>query len=514
MVEPSPHRTSAPVTATGTQVVDASPAPTLLLSPELQISVANAALARLLGYDLQAALDGPADRLVVTDERDALREMLRGSHDPAVAAPTHAVTMLRADEATIRTRWRVAAVGHAGELLVVIEVETEERRARPDLRRPDDVPADFLLQVFDAIPDPAVLYFELDKTVLDVNRAWASATGYDRVEVAGARLDQLDIWHDPAERARLHARLARDRRVREVAIRYHRRGDDAEREAVVSAAFVRRQGRDVVLAVARDVTGEREVEERARHAQRLEALGRLASSVAHDYNNVLSVVGGCGQELRRHLGEEDPRSAEVDEILRAVRHAADLTRQLLAFGRKSVQVSRVLDLNDLVGDLRPLLTRLIGPAVRLRIVRAPAPARVLADATAIRQVLMNLAANARDAMPGGGRLVVALSHVRVDARPPGEQEGAGIPPGEYVRLAVRDSGVGMDERTLARLFEPYFTTKLTDRGTGLGLSTVYGIVTQAGGYIDVDTAPAEGTTMLIHLPAVSDPSGTLPAAWR
>jgi PAS domain S-box-containing protein len=505
MVEP-PRRTSHRDPPTGAELLRASPTPAFLVSPELQVTVANPALARLLGYEPSAALEGPADRLVVAEERIAVRDVLRGTRDPAAAVASQAVTMARADGAAAPTRWRVVEVREAGELLVLVDAEPDRRDSRHDLPGSDRIPADLLLQVFDAIPDPALLYVAPDKIVLDVNAAWCAGTGYDRAEMRGSRLDQLDIWHDPAERAAFHERFDREGRVRDFAMRFRQRGDKGVRDAIVSAEIMRQPGREVMLVVARDVTAERAAEERLRHAQRLEVLGRLAGSVAHDYNNVLSVIAGYALELGESFASNDPRQDDVAEIQQAVRRAAGLTRQLLAFGRKSTHAPRVLDLNTLVPDLRPLLARVLGPDIRLRVVRAPAPALVLADPTAIEQVLVNLAVNARDAMPAGGRLVVALSHV-VDSPPPPDVAPGSVPPRGYVRLAVRDTGIGMDERTRARIFEPYFTTKDADRGSGLGLSTVHGIVLQSGGRLDVDTAPGAGTTFRVDLPAVNPADG-------
>lgn len=513
MVDQAPRSNGAPVSATGAQVVRAFPTPALLVDRERQITAANAALARLLGRDPSTSLEGHADRLVIPEERSALRDVLLGSRDSLAGAEQQVMTMVRADGAAVRTRWRVLDVVQSGELLVLIEAVTDERQARDDAPTSNRLPADFLLRVFDAIPDPALLYLELDKTILDVNEPWCARTGYARAEVRGARLDQLDIWHDPEERVAFHERLMRQGSVHEFVMRFRRRGDSEVRDAVVSAQIIRQQGREVALVVARDVTAEREVEEKLRHAQRLEALGRLASGVAHDYNNVLSIIGGYGQELRQSLGADDPRQRDVAEILHAVRRAAGLTRQLLAFGRRSIQEPRLLDLNAVTEELRPLLARLVGSRIRLRIARAPAPALVLADPTAIQQVLVNLAANARDAMPAGGRLVIALSLV-VDHHARSRAGPGAVPSGVHVQLAVRDTGAGMDERTRARLFEPYFTTKGADQGSGLGLSTVYGIVTQSGGHIDVDTAPGRGTTFRIHLPAVSDTAAAVSGTAR
>jgi signal transduction histidine kinase/ActR/RegA family two-component response regulator len=241
-----------------------------------------------------------------------------------------------------------------------------------------------------------------------------------------------------------------------------------------------------------------ELEEQLRQSQKMEAIGRLAGGVAHDFNNLLTVISGYA-EMARRTGDAKRRDQELDGILQAAERAARLTRQLLAFGRKQVLQPRQIDLNEIVRDIEKLLRRLIGEDVTLVVRLAPGPVRTHADRGQVEQMLVNLALNARDAMPEGGTLEIATAVADL-GRSRGELPPEGLQPGRYVRLTVRDSGVGMTPDVQAHVFEPFFTTKPSGQGTGLGLSTVYGIVKQSGGSIGVESQPGAGTCFRVYLP--------------
>jgi two-component system, cell cycle sensor histidine kinase and response regulator CckA len=263
----------------------------------------------------------------------------------------------------------------------------------------------------------------------------------------------------------------------------------------------------------RDVTERAELEQQLLQAQKMEAIGRLAGGIAHDFNNLLTVIKGNAQLVLADLPADHAVRAELEEIDDASERAGRLTGQLLAFSRRQVLRPEVIDPGRVLDEMRKMLTRMVGEDVEIVAEREPGDARIFADPGQLEQVLMNLAVNARDAMPHGGRLAFLTSVVRID-EPDLERPDMPLLPGDYVLLSVSDSGCGMDENVLDRLFEPFFTTKDLGRGTGLGLSTVYGIVKQSGGAIRVQSVPGEGTTFRLHFPLVKaevvDRSGVAP----
>jgi PAS domain S-box-containing protein len=261
--------------------------------------------------------------------------------------------------------------------------------------------------------------------------------------------------------------------------------------------------------ITRDITGRRQLEEQLYQAQKMEAVGRLAGGIAHDFNNLLTIITGYSELLLNRFPPADPAHATLKEIRSAGDRATALTRQLLAFSRKQVLAPQILDLSVVVSDIKTMLRRLIGEDIALRILPGSNLGRVKADAGQIDQVLLNLAVNARDAMPKGGVLVIETRNAELDAA--SLRVHADVLPGPYVLLAVSDTGCGMDEATRAHLFEPFFTTKEKGKGTGLGLATVYGIVKQSGGHIEVDTVPGKGSTFKVYLPRVA-PAPLPPAA--
>src|SRR2546425_735978 len=259
-----------------------------------------------------------------------------------------------------------------------------------------------------------------------------------------------------------------------------------------------------------DITERKALEMQLLQAQKMEAVGQLAGGVAHDFNNVLTAIGGYAELLRDDLPGEDTRRHDVEEILRATERAATLTRQLLAFSRRQVLAPRVLDLNGVVAGIDNMLRRLIGADVALKTALAPDLGAVRADPGQLEQVIMNLIVNARDAMPRGGKLTIETANAELDQSYALEHRA--VAPGPYVMLAVSDTGVGMDAATQARVFEPFFTTKEKGKGTGLGLATVYGIVKQSGGNIWLYSEPGRGTTFKIYLPRVDQAPEQLAAA--
>jgi PAS domain S-box-containing protein len=291
----------------------------------------------------------------------------------------------------------------------------------------------------------------------------------------------------------------------------HRRKDGSLLEVAGSSSAIEFHGRRARLVVATDISDRRALEAQLLQAQKMEAVGRLAGGVAHDFNNVLGVITGYSELLLRTLGEAHPGSKRVGEIQKAAQRAAGLTRQLLAFSRQQVLQPRVLDLNAVVAEVEKMLRRLIGEDIHLLATPGAGLGYIRADPGQIEQVLMNLAVNARDAMPKGGGLILETANVVLDeAYASAHPE---IRAGRFVMLSVTDTGEGMDAATQARAFEPFFTTKSAGKGTGLGLATVFGIVQQSGGSVSVDSELGVGTTCRIYFPRVEEaPSRPFPGA--
>jgi PAS domain S-box-containing protein len=286
------------------------------------------------------------------------------------------------------------------------------------------------------------------------------------------------------------------------------RADGTEFPVELSVARVSGDPRALLTGFVRDISERRVLEQQLRQSQKLEAIGRLAGAVAHDFNNILMSIMGSADLLLMQLGARSAAAGEAAEIKESVRRGASLTRQLLAFSRRQASSPRLFDVGEVIGGMETMLRRLIGPEVDFQIARrAPAPVR--ADPAQIEQVILNLVINARDAMPQGGRLNVIVDEVELrEADRLAHLEGRA---GAYARISVSDTGTGIDEQTRARLFEPFFTTKEHGKGTGLGLSIVYGIVRQSGGSIEVVSERGRGSTFAIYLPlaAAAEPSGAL-----
>ncbi|HEU5260212.1 MAG TPA: response regulator [Gemmatimonadales bacterium] len=350
---------------------------------------------------------------------------------------------------------------------------------------------------------------------LSVNAALVRILGYD----SAAEVLQLDmtreVYADPTERQRLLDRdTYTDREYDEVEATWKRR-DGSLLSVQLSVRAVRNAARHVEYyeTFVRDVTEQRRLQQQLVQAQKMEAVGRLAGGIAHDFNNLLTVITSYSDLLLEDLGRDDPKRDDVEQVRKAAEGAASLTRQLLAFSRQQVLEPRVVDLNVVVGGLRKMLQRVIGEDVEFATTLAPDLRAVRADVGQLEQVLMNLAVNARDAMPTGGKLTIETANVELDTDYTRKHHPAAA--GHFVMLAVSDTGVGMDEATKARIFEPFFTTKGPGKGTGLGLATVYGIVKQSGGFVWVYSEPGHGTSFKIYLPRLDEPvdqGATSPAA--
>jgi PAS domain S-box-containing protein len=358
--------------------------------------------------------------------------------------------------------------------------------------------------LFETNPEPMWVYDFETLRILAVNEAAITRYGYSEAEFLALTIRDL---RPPEEQGRLEHELAR--RPPAGAVRSgvrHRAKDGRVFEVDLVARPLEFAGRRARLVLAHDVTAQRHLEDQLRQSQKMEAVGQLAGGIAHDFNNLLTAILGSTQLLLQATAPGDARREDVEEIRNAGLRAAELTRQLLAFSRRQVLAPKVLELNAVVANMDKMLRRLIGEDVELATALRADAGAVNADPGQLEQVLLNLVVNARDAMPGGGRVLIETT--RVLLRDELVERRHRLPPGDYVCLAVTDSGAGMDEATQAHLFEPFFTTKEVGKGTGLGLATVYGIVKQSGGYIWVYSEPGRGTTVKVYLPRV--PGGAEP----
>ncbi|HYA23507.1 MAG TPA: ATP-binding protein [Terriglobales bacterium] len=355
-----------------------------------------------------------------------------------------------------------------------------------------------LHRIVEQSPDPVMI---TDRScVLEyVNPAFEALTGYARDEVIGQTLGILkseqqagelyeEMWDTVLSGNTFHGTVMNRKKNGETFI------------LEKSITPLRNAAGEIThyISTGRDITDQRRLESQLQQAQKMDAVGRLAGGVAHDFNNLLMVISAYAELTLESLPVEHPSRAKVDEIINASRRAAELTKQLLAFGRKQLQSLQLLDLNSVLAQIGRMLPRLIGEDIQLLFMPGQNLDKVRADPVQIEQVVMNLAANARDAMPGGGKLTIETGNVHLDETY--LQRHTIVPPGDYVLLTVTDSGIGIPQEHLAHIFEPFYTTKEEGKGTGLGLATVYGIVKQNGGFIWVYSEAGLGTTFKIYLP--------------
>jgi two-component system cell cycle sensor histidine kinase/response regulator CckA len=395
------------------------------------------------------------------------------------------------------TSHKIPFSGRPADLVLCHDV-TQRNKAEAELRRSEERYRELVENAQDMIYE-----HDLDGNYTSSNEAAERITGYSRAETLNLNYAQI-VAPEYLEQAReMFRRKLAGESVTAYELEFIAR--DGTRIAVeVNTRLVFHDGVPVgVQGIARDVRQRKLLEEQLRQAQKLEAIGQLAGGVAHDFNNLLTVISGYTNLALRTMPADDPHFRNLQDIKTASDHAAALTRQLLAFSRKQVLQPKVFAVNAIVTELEKMLRRMIDENIEFRTSLGAKVGNVKADPGQIEQVIMNLVLNARDAMPSGGKLIIETNNVQLDETYARQHVSAIA--GSYVLLAVSDTGMGIDEETLKHIFDPFFTTKQSGRGTGLGLSTVYGIVKQSGGNIWVYSEPGRGTTFKIYLPRVVEP---------
>src|SRR5437870_375881 len=491
------------------RIVDNIPVMLVFLDDQGRLQWGNREWTRTLGYEIAEARE--RDIFTQPYPDPAERQRLHDSIGKPVGEWTDFRTRTRRG-AILDTIWANAPLTGGGWLAIGMDV-SERKRAEERYRS-------FIAQSSEGVSrleiDPPVPIKLPDEEQIDrlyagariaeCNDAMARMYGYGEArELVGTRLADLHNVTDPANREQIRAFLRAGYRVSDSETREHDREGRVRVFLNNVVGFIEDGHLVRVWGTQRDVTDQRHLEEQFRQSQKMEAVGQLAGGIAHDFNNLLTAILGNTQLLLRDLPPGDSKRGDVEEIRKASERAASLTRQLLAYSRRQMLQPEVLDLNVVVAEMDKMLRRLIGEHIALAAVLAPDLGRVRADPNQIEQVIVNLAVNARDAMPEGGKLTIETADVDLDETY--AQTHLGSVPGPYAMLAVTDSGVGMDAGVRAHLFEPFFTTKEVGRGTGLGLATVYGIVKQSGGYISVYSEVGRGSSFKIYLPRIATPSG-------
>ena len=463
-----------------------------------KIVSSNRELEELLAYRKDELAGKAADSLVHPDDAERDRrlfaELIAGKRDTYQIESRYVAS----DGSVVWGQVAVALVRDAADrphfAISMVQDVSERKQAEEALRQSEER----YRELFENAND-MVFTLDLDGNFTAINGSGERITGYERDELLGRNFAQLVA----AEDAEFSYGLASDGEARTFECSII--ASDGRRVPIeVASRLIREHGEAVgVQAIARDVSERRELEERLRQAQKLEAIGLLAGGVAHDFNNMLTAITGYSDFALAALDTgRGVRRADIEEIAKAAERAGALTSQLLAFSRKQILRLEVVDLNDVVGEMDKLLRRLIGEHIDVVTAFGAGLGRVKADRSQLEQVIVNLAVNARDAMPNGGKLVIETANAdpeEVAAHAPELGSGA------HVLLTVTDTGCGMDAATQARIFEPFFTTKGRGQGTGLGLATVYGVVKQSGGHISVESEPGAGTKYRIYLPRVDDP---------
>jgi PAS domain S-box-containing protein len=474
-------------------LIEASPLPIMALAPDGTVMLWNPAAERVFGWTQKEVL-GNFNPMVPEEKQDEFR-LLRERVLKSGGFSGVEITRRKKDGSPIKISLSTAPLRNSEGNITGIMAVMDDITARKQAEETVVLERDFSDAVLNSLPGIFYLFEQTGK-FLRWNVNFERVTGYSSEEIG--RMHPLDLFADPDKG------LIRER-IREV---FEKGASSAEAELVSKSGektthfftgqFFQGKEGACLIGTGIDITGQRKLEMQLQQSQKMEAIGRLAGGVAHDFNNLLTVIRGYSDLLLLQLEGTSAMRKQVEEIQKAGERASSLTRQLLAFSRKQVLQPKTIDLNEIVANTEKMLRRLIGEDIDLVTVLKPDLGLVLVDPGQVEQVLMNLAVNARDAMPKGGK--VTIETVNVFLGEGYSKEHRVVKPGPYVMLAISDTGAGMDENTKTHLFEPFFTTKEKGKGTGLGLSTVYGIVKQSGGYVWVYSEVGKGATFKLYFP--------------
>ncbi len=477
----------------------------IILNKDQRMSLFNAAAEEMFQWRPDEVVGQPLDLLIPNQFKAAHREHVKGfGESDQSARPMSSRGHLKGlrkngEEFPVDAAIAQYEVDGQKKFSVMVRDITEQRKAEELLRKSEEN----YRRLFEESQD-VVFISTADGKLVDINPAGVALFGYSSKEELLKADIARDLYFNPADRERDYRAHASTGCVKDFELALKRQ--DGSKVIVLETSVADRDAAGNIVAyrgTLRDVTERRALERQLLQAQKMEAVGQLAGGIAHDFNNILTAITGYSDLMLLSLPPSDPHRRNVDEISKAASRAASLTRQLLAFSRRQFMQPKVLDLNGVIADMDQMLRRLIGEHIELDISLAPDLVRVKADPGQIEQVLMNLAVNSRDAIPNGGNIAITTRNVVLDDD--FVRDNVGAHPGPHALLSVRDTGHGMDADVLAHVFEPFFTTKEVGKETGLGLSTVYGIVKQSGGYITVQSEARNGAQFNVYLPATKEP---------
>ena len=374
---------------------------------------------------------------------------------------------------------------------------TEQKRTKEEL----DISENKFSKAFHVSPDWITITTLKDGICLDANEAFLLTTGYSMNDVIGRSTIELKIWEKPDDRSMVMNKIAEEGGVKNEEVRFRTKSGEI-RTILFSAESFSFGGENCILSIGRDITDRKILEGKLNQLQKMEAIGRLAGGIAHDFNNLLTAIDLYCELTLKKIDQIEQVRFNINQIKEIEKTAASIVDQLLAFSRKQVRRPKILDINEVVRNLKHLLVHFIGENVELKEALSPEICRINVDQGQIEQIIINLALNARDAMPNGGKLIIETSNVYVDKNT--FRKHHDVEDGNYIQMKISDTGFGMDEETMTHIFEPFFTTKGEGKGTGLGLSTVYGIVKQSGGHIWVEGELDKGSAFHILFPLIED----------